>query len=756
MPRAGWITAWLIAFQGVCALLGAEMAFEHPSALLDAYDADQSCWTGMGLDGEYPVAVVPRDWLVGPAPSEFSAVTVPTDHWVHLLFSGEIVPSDGNDLEIVESGAAGEQALVFLTDGADREYALGIARADGSGGQIRSVVNMELAGFATDFVPRGLRLVALDRGGTAPGFDVGSMRAWISHECGMAARDPDPANGTVNVPLDATLRWLPACGTDLHSVYLSTDSRAVSDGAVQARYDLGDPDVNSFDPPPLRLGQTYYWRVAEANSVDVNGGSSQRLSDIWSFTAASHSLIDDFEAYGAWGPSIYDSWHTRDRARPSLELGTFHSCRQALRFRYYYDNYYQDGSYSELYHAFNVPQDWTQSGIEVLEFWLYGSSANSTTGQMYVTLSDVDGESRHAALPSGSEAVFLTTEDWQACRLSLADFEDVNLARVTGLGIGIWRPSDLPQQYGSGTVFIDDISLRPALCLEDRRSEADINGDCVVDYRDLDQMASTWLGSRVLTASVAVPGEPILWYKFDGDAFDSAGSAHGQVQGRPAYVQGKYGRAIHFAAVGDSVSVSQVASVFGRIREAITISFWQHGDDGPHRNDTICCSNYVYGQSNPAIAVHLGCWRAPGQYRWDCGTPWSMDNRVAGWHRDEREWAGRWNHWAFVKDSSTATMEIYLNGVLYDRRMGTDSPIEGITSFEIGAGWYGRYDGLIDDFRIYDYALAPEEVAYVASAGTGLLEQALAPPADLDGNGTVDLGDYAILASQWRDAQLLP
>jgi hypothetical protein len=84
------------------------------------------------------------------------------------------------------------------------------------------------------------------------------------------------------------------------------------------------------------------------------------------------------------------------------------------------------------------------------------------------------------------------------------------------------------------------------------------------------------------------------------------------------------------------------------------------------------------------------------------------------------------------------------------------SSIEGITSFEIGTGWYGRYDGLIDDFQIYDYALSAEEVAYLASDGTGQLEQATAPPADFDSSGVVDLGDYAILAMQWLDSQLWP
>jgi len=252
-----------------------------------------------------------------------------------------------------------------------------------------------------------------------------------------------------------------------------------------------------------------------------------------------------------------------------------------------------------------------------------------------------------------------------------------------------------------------------------------------------------------------------------------------------------YGQAIDFTSEGDSVTVPEAANVFSHTREAITVAFWQRGYDSTHLNDTVCCSNYVYGQSNPALAIHLGCWRNPGQYRWDCGFPWSFANRLAGRHRDKTEWAGRWNHWAFTKDVkwrgrpalasrghpglalagsemplrseiqrqdalATGRMEIYLNGELYDSRTGTDTPIAGITSFEIGAGWYGRYDGALDDFRIYDYALSPAEVAYVATRGTGLFPPPPNSPADLNADGTVNLRDLAALATEWFQTSLWP
>ncbi len=101
-------------------------------------------------------------------------------------------------------------------------------------------------------------------------------------------------------------------------------------------------------------------------------------------------------------------------------------------------------------------------------------------------------------------------------------------------------------------------------------------------------------------------------------------------------------------------------------------------------------------------------------------------------------------------------MEIYLNGVLYDRVTGADVPIRGVESLEIGTGWYGHYDGFVDEFRVYDYALTPREVAYLATLGTGVSPEPTLTEADLNADGRVDLTDYAILAAEWLDCALWP
>lgn len=740
----------LLLIASVPALVAAEPVLEYPTGVLDLYDADGSCWGGMDAAGDYPGPVVPAQWLVGPPPSEFSAVTIPKDHWVELLFSGRIVDVDGNDVELTESGRAGEQMLVFLTDGADREYVAGMVQAENTRMQALSYLSLELPDIDIPFAPRAMRLVAVDFGGGSPGFDLGYIQAHVTEDRGPQARYPVPVEGAVHVPVDVNLVWTPACDAEQQVLYLSDRKSLVESADTSVRYAIESADVNVFEPAGLVLDRTYYWRVDAIEANEVSPG------ELWSFTTSDHLVIDNFDAYDAWENFLYLTWKTRSRGAVTLASERmFRSCRQSLDFSYYFDM----SRYSETYRQFDPPQDWQGAGGAVMSLWFYGDHDNEIQGQMYATLGD--GPSEQRVLYDGDMAA-LTREEWTQWRIALSDFNDVNLAAVTSVGLGLVWPEAQSGQWGRGALYIDDITVHPPLCVDGEGLTADVTGDCVVDDADFEQMMLTWLDEPVYEVPVCAPNEPVLCYHFDGTAFDSAGSAHGQVSGRPTYEIGVHGQAIYFRNAGDAVTVPDAAKVFAGIRDAITIAFWQSGDDSSHRNDTLCCSNYTYGVSNPSIAVHLGCWRDPGQYRWDCGSPWSFENRLAGDHRSVDEWMTRWNHWVFTKDTCVGPegqkgeMRIYLNGVLYDSKSETDAPIEDITEFTVGAGWYGGYDGLIDDFQIYDYALTEAEAAYLASEGTGILPYPAPLAADLDGNGKVDMGDFGILAEQWLSDGLWP
>ena len=736
------VISLVLAFAG--AGRAADGEFEYPCYLRDAYDADDSCWTGMDAQGRYegPIRVIPERWLLGPPPSEKSGVTLPPDHWVELQFRATIVDGPGDDIMLIELGPVSEQALVFITDGAEEEYLVSIAEAGSVGGGVDPTeIGFDIAGLGLPFTPRAVRIVGLDHGGEAPGFDVASVRARISNNCGQISCNPVPVDGAANVLADAVLSWTPAGSGGHNLLHLSTD---VADLGGTGRV----LDANSFDPAGLELASTYYWRVDEVSDPGAGAGAA------WSFTTTDHLVVDDFEAYEVLvdpsdldSKTIYDEWKNAD---VYISTERTHECsKKSMAFGYYY---YRDSVYSEVVHAFDPPQDWAKIGVKVLELLFLGEQYNSK-GQMYVVFNDGNSET---IVPYPGDAKDIRSEAWQRWRVELSDFNDLDLSNIESFSIGFSTTLAEPYATGSGTVYFDDITLHASRCLQENRPAADLNGDCAVNFADIEELAYTWLDRGRNSQVVTAPNAPVAWYKFEDNVDDSAGSAHGLLRGSPTFAPGVHGKAIHFDGDEDYVELTRATNLFAAINSGITIAFWQYGADSSHLTDTLCCSDYVYGDSDPAIAVNLGCWRRPGRYNWDCGEPRSFRERLSGNHRYESEWSGRWNHWAFTKDVRRGQMQIFLNGRLYDSRAGADSPIARITSFEIGSGHYGGYDGLIDDFQIYDYALSQSEIAHAATNGTGVFDLPLMLPGDLNSDNRIDLADFAFLAENWLKNGLWP
>jgi hypothetical protein len=85
---------------------------------------------------------------------------------------------------------------------------------------------------------------------------------------------PDPADAGEAVELDATLSWTPGFVAKLHTVYFGESFDEVSNAAG------GLPQgAATFNPGPLELAKTYYWRVDEFDPPATHKG------DVWSFIA---------------------------------------------------------------------------------------------------------------------------------------------------------------------------------------------------------------------------------------------------------------------------------------------------------------------------------------------------------------------------------------------------------------------------------------------------------------------------------------
>lgn len=117
---------------------------------------------------------------------------------------------------------------------------------------------------------------------------------------------------------------------------------------------------------------------------------------------------------------------------------------------------------------------------------------------------------------------------------------------------------------------------------------------------------------------------------------------------------------------------------------------------------------------------------------------------------------GQWHQ--MVSTIRGTTVNVYLDGVLVSTQtlgggLGlNDSPVAIGRAGSIGDGY--EWNGEIDDVRIYEIALTATDVInqYAASGGNPC---SVSLQADLDKDCDVDFKDFAIMAAQWLDCNLL-
>lgn len=152
------------------------------------------------------------------------------------------------------------------------------------------------------------------------------------------------------------------------------------------------------------------------------------------------------------------------------------------------------------------------------------------------------------------------------------------------------------------------------------------------------------------------------------------------------------------------------AEAFSDIDQEITISMWVNGDPGLQpQNDMLFEAENADG--NRLLNVHLP-W-GNGSVYWDAGYADGSYDRIDK-AASTAEYAGNWNHWAFVKNAAEGSMKIYLNGELWHSGNGKSKSMAGITRFILGGDKSTNpersYDGFIDEFRVFKSALSQEEI----------------------------------------------
>ncbi len=88
---------------------------------------------------------------------------------------------------------------------------------------------------------------------------------------------PNPPDGSTHVDADIVLSWSPGGNAISHDVYFGTDSNDVNNATHESDEYMGNPDVNTYAPPRLVSDTTYYWRIDEVNPSGTAKGN------VWNF-----------------------------------------------------------------------------------------------------------------------------------------------------------------------------------------------------------------------------------------------------------------------------------------------------------------------------------------------------------------------------------------------------------------------------------------------------------------------------------------
>jgi hypothetical protein len=531
-----------------------------------------------------------------------------------------------------------------------------------------------------------------------------------------------------------------------------------------------------WEPGPLDLDFTYYWRVDEFN--DTN--SYTWKGDIWKFTTADYNVIDDFELYNLTTNQIRDTW--RDYWWQALNppytptggvidlgvdpLSEVHTGDQSMKYQYQnilWPDGYAFMCYSEIW--LPVPaakRDWTIVGVKALTVYFYGDLDNDTndTEQMYLGVEDGDGN--YAEVRYGDYAAFedmndLKTPEWQAWNIEMVHFNDsnhaavpndVNLANIVTLYLGFGnRRTPNSGCGGEGIVIFDDIRLYMPRCVPEYGPVGDYSGDCIVGLEDVEMMTDYWL--RTDHNYVGMMQDPGLtglvgWWKLDGNADDSSSYAHhGTMDGDFLWVRGRddvvntavrflRGRSAEGQSTGGMVRIPDAAHL--KPINNLSVSAWINFEDAADGRIVV-----KGGEKREAYVLEVDDDKLQFQIR-DQNSSWKPEERFQEYQLDHNRPMplNEWIHVAGTYDGNE--MRIYESGQMlttsqytcnFEVKNRPNDPnfllSQDVNDLAIGNTPYvtedepegNPYIGYIDEVRIYNRCLSHDEIRWLATDGGG-------------------------------------
>jgi hypothetical protein len=418
--------------------------------------------------------------------------------------------------------------------------------------------------------------------------------------------------------------------------------------------------------------------------------------------------------------------------------------------------------YSEVELPFSPAKDFTDGGVvKVLTLYFYGDPANDAddTEELYVGLGGSYDEVRYSD-DHGNDNNDIKLQEWTEWDIPIPDFGDVDANSVTSLFIGFGaRGSGTPG--GDGVVYFDDIRLYPPRCVPEYGPALDFSGNCTVDWPDVEIMGDEWLRTDVQLATSAPIVGPVGWWKLDeGDgsmAWDDSGNFHdGTIEESYSWIAGRIGPyALEFTVDGGRILVPDHA----QLRPATQVSAlaWAYFSVGQDSGARIV----VKGADNAeTYALETDGDEATFHVRDTSGTRFSVSSDI---------WPDEWTHLAGTFHGDSNTVILYLNGREADSRddanfvsQGGQTLSQDTNDLAIGNrsdATNREFIGSVDDIRVYHYALTDEEVAHIATEGTGysgLESQVNIYDEEPPGQKAINIRDLGVLLNAWLEEKLWP
>jgi hypothetical protein len=461
--------------------------------------------------------------------------------------------------------------------------------------------------------------------------------------------------------------------------------------------------------------------------------------------------------------------------------------------QYLYNNYYDPFNAEAYANTVALPSqigpDWTANNMKLLSLYFYGQAGNDANERMYVKLTDGDATPHSWKVNYDGDMNDIKKEEWQQWSIPLADFVGVNRAKVKKIAIGFGDGSAGPGN-GLGTVYFDDIRLYTAGCILSKRdlafAKADyapfgypLSGDCEIDYQELETMANDWLaGDAVIspTTNPNIAGGLVAYYPMN----EGIGTTINDSTPEPN--NGTFSTAgVSWATPGVIIGGSGTSAVYvnGLAGSRISIGTWDPAGPTGGFTLSIWAKWNGPGNSSQGLIGKRDGWGSNDVLRFMFEVFGNNQLRFGSYANSAYSQAnimqtqrGRWAHIAATVDGNDVNnVRFYLNG----QNVGTGTCTLGTTTtatMTIGntqsaIAWEGSpeaFNGELDEVRIYNRALSPAEIAYLADTtpGDGSLHVPVPSDAELywtgeaEGNRKVNFKDFAVLAKIWLEEDLYP